>query len=108
MANLSPSPVSGTVGPIPPDGTRSSKAAPCSPPPPGSHSRPYAGPTGRGNRHAWLDPSLANASALPRQFDADRMAATALDPYVNSIAHDDPTCLPPRGEAQDSQFDLGF
>ncbi|MCF3652405.1 SOS response-associated peptidase [Synoicihabitans lomoniglobus] len=58
----------------------------------------------------WLDPQRApaDAAALMRPFDADRMTAVALDPYVNSTAHDDPACLTPRGETPGSQFDLGL
>ena len=59
---------------------------------------------------AWLDPQLneADAGRLLRPFEAARLDATALDPYVNSPARDDPACLTRRGHANGAQFDLGF
>ncbi len=58
----------------------------------------------------WLDPELSEVGAteLLTPFDADRLSATALDPYVNSPAHDDPACLTPRGQTPGTQFDLGL
>lgn len=58
----------------------------------------------------WLDPNAEPATVAPllRAYPAERLVATALDPYVNSTAHDDPACLTPRGQAPGAQFDLDF
>lgn len=55
---------------------------------------------------AWLDPDLAEPTAMITPFPAERLKETALDTYVNSSRVEGPACLTPRGEAPGSQFDL--
>lgn len=49
---------------------------------------------------AWLDGSAEDAAGLIRPFPGDLLEAFAVDPRVNNVANDDPSCAKPLDEVR--------